>query len=1176
MASSAALEKLLNYLIDIKAPTNMIGDVKDMIKKAEAKNTKASSEYKKTIESFRLEQMDGFKKHHQAIKMEMQTHDDQLAEVRAKFHAEEDKGVKLALQRKQVALEEERKILKARVEIAGKVESFFTGKGLVLDFDKSATGKFLNDMPGAFNAVGVAMSSALKPANLFAAGVGQMISATKELFTSFDKAQSSLSQTTATTGEYNDMLYDVQESNKAFNVSVEDAGQAISDLHNEVSTFNQLSSDQQTALTETTARMKALGVSTSTSAQQFDNMIQGMGMSAQVANDASMELVSLGDNIGVAADVISKDFNSAAGELAKYGADAIDVFKGMAAAAKATGIEMSSLMNVTKQYDTFEGAATAAGKLNAILGGGVLNSMDMLNATEEERVRLLVQSISLSGKNYESLNKFEKQAIASAAGISDMTEANKLFSMSLGAYDEMQNKSSAASAEAAKLEERAQAATTFGEKLKMIGQSFAVAFLPVLEFAHGFANIILELNDMTNGMFIPSMVALVGVIALLANATAIYNGITKIGMSITAARSLITSGYGNILAFVDLVKTGSNIREKAGIALDLMSIPVKQAKNIATTQEGVASGFAAGGTAMLAKAMAKLSAAALPLIPAITAIGFAIGGLALAFAAPFIAIGLIVTAFKDLFIAMLDAPEAIGEAVVGLMLFGAAGAAALIMLSTGLAASAMIMIGVAPQMLVIAPALALFAGALAIAGVAMYLAGHGLLSFARGLAAFSEVSFEALGMAILSLTAFAIGLVYFAFFAAPIMLAVGFGLMLFGAGLAMFANGLAQFNKVGVEAMGMALLSLMLFGVGLVYFAGFATPVMAAVGAGLILFGLGLFAFGFGLAQFNNVGIGAMLLAAASLALFALLLIPIAFILPFIAAGVAMPLIYISVALMAFALGLSMFNKVGGKEIASAVASLLFLSAALVQTAVPLAVAAAFIVGPLVGIGFGLMSFAMGLAAFNKVGAGAIVAAIASLALFGAAMYFFIMTGLLTAMVIGFYALSIPLMLFGAGLTMVGLGLLFIGESIPALFALTDALSVIVHIGTMGALAMGMLAYSIIGIAFALSMLPESKTMAFGFAMDGYSKAMAAVSALTPETAELAERVVAAAGEYATIQAEMKMPDEDAFVQAMKNAFGMGDKGDSGGQDIVLEINGREFGRAINAAINKTHNLRID
>ena len=39
------------------------------------------------------------------------------------------------------------------------------------------------------------------------------------------------------------------------------------------------------------------------------------------------------------------------------------MFKGMAAAAKATGIEVGNLMSVTKQFDTFEGAATAAGKL---------------------------------------------------------------------------------------------------------------------------------------------------------------------------------------------------------------------------------------------------------------------------------------------------------------------------------------------------------------------------------------------------------------------------------------------------------------------------------------------------------------------------------------------------------------------------------------------------------------------------------------------------------------------------------------------------------------------------------------------------------------------------------------------------------------------------------------------
>ena len=92
--------------------------------------------------------------------------------------------------------------------------------------------------------------------------------------------------------------------------------------------------------------------------------------------------------------------------------------------------------------------------------------------------------------------------------------------------------------------------------------------------------------------------------------------------------------------------------------------------------------------------------------------------------------------------------------------------------------------------------------------------------------------------------------------------------------------------------------------------------------------------------------------------------------------------------------------------------------------------------------------------------------------------------------------------------------------------------------------------------------------------MQGYA-AMAAVSALTPESVEAAEKVVESAAEYAEIQATMRMPDEDSFVQAMKNVFGIGEGKDKQGQDIILELNGRELGRAIDA-INRRHNLAID
>ena len=169
-------------------------------------------------------------------------------------------------------------------------------------------------------------------------------------------------------------------------------------------------------------------------------------------------------------------------------------------------------MGITNQFNTFEGAAEAAGKLNAVLGGGVINSMDLLNAKEEERIRLVIQAMELSGKNFDSMNQHERLMMANTLGIKDMTEANKLFSMSLSAYDEMQSKAGEASAEQAKLQERAQAAQTAMQKFEQIGQAFAVAFMPILDFMHGFANIILEINDMTGGIFVPAMVLLTGIL----------------------------------------------------------------------------------------------------------------------------------------------------------------------------------------------------------------------------------------------------------------------------------------------------------------------------------------------------------------------------------------------------------------------------------------------------------------------------------------------------------------------------------------------------------------------------------------------------------------------------------------------------------------------------------------
>ena len=61
-----------------------------------------------------------------------------------------------------------------------------------------------------------------------------------------------------------------------------------------------------------------------------------------------------------------------------------DHFSRLWSAAKATGIETQRLLDITGKFDTFEGAAEAAGKLNAVLGGGVIDTNALLMADHDE------------------------------------------------------------------------------------------------------------------------------------------------------------------------------------------------------------------------------------------------------------------------------------------------------------------------------------------------------------------------------------------------------------------------------------------------------------------------------------------------------------------------------------------------------------------------------------------------------------------------------------------------------------------------------------------------------------------------------------------------------------------------------------------------------------------------
>ena len=81
--------------------------------------------------------------------------------------------------------------------------------------------------------------------------------------------------------------------------------------------------------------------------------------------------------------------------------------------------------------DTFQGSSEKAGRLNAILGKSVFNSIDLLGKTEAERVETIIAGVK-KNVNVEALkqNKFQLQAVAAGLGLTP-DETRRLLSEKL-------------------------------------------------------------------------------------------------------------------------------------------------------------------------------------------------------------------------------------------------------------------------------------------------------------------------------------------------------------------------------------------------------------------------------------------------------------------------------------------------------------------------------------------------------------------------------------------------------------------------------------------------------------------------------------------------------------------------------------------------------------------------
>ena len=236
---------------------------------------------------------------------------------------------------------------------------------------------------------------------------------TVRLFQNQQQLTADFNKTTGAAGKYNLALQDAIARNLLFDTTGAKTAAATQGLFNTFTDFTIGGvTPAEQALVDVAVALEAVAdVSTGTTAKSFQLLRTGLNLSDKELGKSVLGLEAFSEEIGVSADAIFTDFNNAMPTLAMFGSRAEQVFKQTAAAAKATGVEMSTFQSVFDLTDTFEGSAESVGQLNALLGGPFLNSVELTMAeTPVERMQMLSQAFQDAGVSVDDMSRRQMQA----------------------------------------------------------------------------------------------------------------------------------------------------------------------------------------------------------------------------------------------------------------------------------------------------------------------------------------------------------------------------------------------------------------------------------------------------------------------------------------------------------------------------------------------------------------------------------------------------------------------------------------------------------------------------------------------------------------------------------------------------------------------------------------------
>ncbi|MAK55785.1 MAG: hypothetical protein CML17_08080 [Pusillimonas sp.] len=317
---------------------------------------------------------------------------------------------------------------------------------------------------------------AVSGANIATAAIDKVVEASIALAMAQDAAAVSFAKSTGQGVDFTDNIISLERNLYQAGVTSDEAGRAVQSLFMNVTDFTEMSEKQQAVLGQNVALLQELGVSSETAAKNIQFSTKVLGMSVNQSARLQRELLTFAQDLGVSADQIASDFASMGPQIAALGADGVDAFRRLEVQSKNTGLALNEIVGIVEKFNKFDTAAQSVGRLNALLGGPYLNTLELVAETDpSKRFEILKNRVDAAGLSFDTMDFYQRKALASAMGLNEQ----QLALMMRGRLDLIQEpQKSAADIEA--LAEQTAQFNTLMEELGQIAMSFAISFGPLI------------------------------------------------------------------------------------------------------------------------------------------------------------------------------------------------------------------------------------------------------------------------------------------------------------------------------------------------------------------------------------------------------------------------------------------------------------------------------------------------------------------------------------------------------------------------------------------------------------------------------------------------------------------------------------------------------------------------